>query len=296
MSRSAGSASRAVACYRATVAELERIYEESPEAATRVGSHRIAASDAEKGDCEAQYSAMVANGLPVERYEGPEGSGLCFANDGKLQPFARCTALAERAIAGGARLFENSPMRSFAPGRLLAGAGSVACRSVLVCVDGSLERVVPALAGAVRSSRLQMLATAPLSERIASRPVYQRYGLDYWQQLASGEIVLGGCRDTGEDDEWTTEAAVSEAVQRGLDQLLHSGLGIHAPVTHRWAGIVGYTPSGLPVVREVAPEMFVAGGYSGTGNVVGALAAKGLVGLALDGRSELAALFDGADS
>jgi len=105
--------------------------------------------------------------------------------------------------------------------------------------------------------------------------------------------VLGGCRDVGGEDEWTTEAVPSETVQRGLDRLLASGLGIAAPVTHRWAGIVGYTANHLPVVRQVESDLYVAGGYSGTGNVVGALAAKGLVELALDGRSELAALFDG---
>jgi glycine/D-amino acid oxidase-like deaminating enzyme len=49
-------------------------------------------------------------------------------------------------------------------------------------------------------------------------------------------------------------------------------------------------------VREVAPRLFVAGGYNGTGNVVGAIAARGLVALALEGHSRLAALFDGAEA
>ena len=136
-------------------------------------------------------------------------------------------------------------MRSVRPGRLLAGGGSVACESVLVCVDGALERLVPVLDGPVRSARLQMLATAPLGNEVASRPVYRRYGLDYWQQLATGEVVLGGCRDLGGADEWTTDAVPSESVQRGLDRLLVSDLGIHAPVTHRWAGIVAYTANGF---------------------------------------------------
>ncbi len=285
---------RAVACYEATLTELGRIFESTPEAAKRVGSLRISATQAEQLDCEAQYAAMMASGLPVDRYDGPEGTGLFFPHDGTVQPYSRCVVLARRALDGGARLFEESPVKSFEPGRLLAGAGSVICKAVLVCVDGSLEHVVPALGPSVRSARLQMLATAPLDETVAPRPVYRRYGLDYWQQLASGEIVLGGCRDAGGEAEWTNEADPSDAVQRALDRLLRSGPGVDARVTHRWAGIVGYTASGLPIVRAAGKGLFVAGGYNGTGNVVGALAARGLVGLALDGRSELAALIDGA--
>jgi gamma-glutamylputrescine oxidase len=284
---------RAIACYRATLEELERIFELTPEAASCAGSLRVSASQDEEHDCEAQYAAMAASGLPVERYSGPEGRGLLFANDGILQPFLRCQILARRALEGGARLFVGSPVTSFAPGRLFAATGSVACRSVLVCVDGALEQLVPVLKRSVRSARLQMLATAPVAEAVASRPVYRRFGLDYWRQLATGEVVLGGCRDVGGDDEWTTRAVPSETVQRALDELLTSGLGLDAEVTHRWAGVVGFTDDRLPLVREVAPGLYVAGGYSGTGNIVGTLAARGLVGLALDGHSELAELLDG---
>jgi glycine/D-amino acid oxidase-like deaminating enzyme len=285
-------AQRALACYLATLDELDRIYEMTPGATSRVGSLRIAGSEDEETDCERQYSAMLASGLPVERYTGPEGTGLYFGSDGTVQPVERCRILAERALRGGAQLFARSPVISARSGRVLTATARVDCDSVLVCVDGALERLVPVLAGCVRSARLQMLATAPLAERVAPVPVYRRYGLDYWQQLASGEIVLGGCRDLGGDDEWTTLAEPSETVQRGLDRLLESALGVQAPVTHRWAGVVAYTHSRLPVVREVEPRLFVAGGYSGTGNVVGALAARGLVELAVDARSELASLFD----
>jgi len=283
---------RADECYRATLSELDRIFELTPGAATRVGSLRIAATPRELDDCEEQYEAMVASGLAVERYEGPEGKGLCFASDGSLQPLERCHGLARRALEDGARLFGESPVMSLERGRVSTARGSITCRSVLVCVDGSLELLVPALSGSLRSARLQMLATVPLGERIVARPVYTRYGLDYWQQCANGELLLGGCRDVGGEQEWTTEAVPSEAVQSALDTLLGSELEIAADVTHRWAGVVSFTDTGLPVVREVAQSVFVAGGYNGTGNVVGAIAAKGLVGLALDGHSRLATLFD----
>lgn len=67
------------------------------------------------------------------------------------------------------------------------------CQKVLVAVDGRLECLLPELKGRVRTARLQMLATAPVAMRY-TRPVYRRWGYDYWQQLPDGRIALGDAR------------------------------------------------------------------------------------------------------
>lgn len=289
---------RAAACYLETLDELGRIFEESPLATRRNGSLRIASSAEELADCRRHYDEMVADGLPVEWYRGPVGEGLRFASDGSMQPAIRCQQLAEAVHAAGARLYTDSPVTAIGAGSVRTATGSVSCEAVLVLVDGGLDMLVPELAPSVRSARLQMLATAPLSERVADCPVYCRYGLDYWQQSDSGELVLGGGRDVGGADEWTTLAEPTAPVQGALDDLARrvvetSGRASSRPVvTHRWAGIVGYTPSGLPLVRGVGDGVFVAGGYCGTGNVIGSIAGRALVELAVDGSSRLAELFD----
>ena len=47
-------------------------------------------------------------------------------------------------------------------------------------------------------------------------------------------------------------------------------------ITHRWAGVVGYSDDALPYVGEVPgrPGLWVAGGYSGHGNVPGFLSGR----------------------
>jgi len=48
-----------------------------------------------------------------------------------------------------------------------------------------------------------------------------------------------------------------------------------APVTHRWAASVGYRLDDVrPLVQEITPRLWVCGGYSGTGNLVGAICAQ----------------------
>ncbi|MBV9773967.1 MAG: FAD-binding oxidoreductase, partial [Gemmatimonadetes bacterium] len=69
------------------------------------------------------------------------------------------------------------------------------------------------------------------------------------------------------------------------------GIGVRAPITHRWAASVGYTADGLPVLEEVRPGVWAIGGYSGTGNVIGAICGRAAAQLAACGRSELAEAF-----
>lgn len=282
---------RAAHLYRLTLDEVHRIARETPEAVRLTGSLRIAASAEEEADCRAQMEAMRADALAVEAYEGPEGRGLLFPTDGVFQPLARCRILARRVSEGGARLFERSPVLSLAGGEVRTGGGRVRCGAVIVAVDGALDRVLPEVAGRIRTARLQMLATAPAPEVRFPRPCYARWGYEYWQQLPGGRIALGGFRDRGGDAEWTHDHHPSAPVQDELERFLREGLGVRAPITHRWAASVGYTPTGLPLLDEVRPRLWAAGGYSGTGNVIGALCGRALAELAVHGSSELADAF-----
>jgi glycine/D-amino acid oxidase-like deaminating enzyme len=170
--------------------------------------------------------------------------------------------------------------------------GQVECDMVIVAVDGRLEEVLPELQGRVRTARLQMLATEPTEEVSLARPVYRRWGYDYFQQLASGEVVLGGCRDLFASAEWNAPAEPSDDVQRALELMLRGVVGVtNARVTHRWAGRVAYADNHLPVCEEVRSGVVACGAYSGTGNVVGALAGRAAVALALGEKTITAGLF-----
>lgn len=278
---------RAVRAWRLTLEELERIAAETPDAVRRTGTLRIAIDDEELADCQAQLAVMREDRLPVEWYEGWEGRGLIFPRDGSFQPLLRCRQLATRAIAAGARLFEQTRAVEISGDGVVTAAGRVRAPITIVAVDGGLERVIPELAGRVRTVRLQMIGTAPATDVHYERPVYSRYGLDYWQQLADGRIALGGFRDVGGDEEWTHDARPSEAVQQALEQCLRERVRTRAPITHRWAASVSYTPDGLPVVEEVRPGVWATGAYNGTGNVVGALCGRAAAQLAVSGRTEL---------
>ena len=264
----------AAALHQATVTEVVRQAEEFPELVHLGGSLRIAADAEELEDCRRHRAALEADGFPVAWYKGAEGEGLLLPGDGAMQPLARVRALATKVRAKAVRWYEHSPVRRVLPGQVVTAGGVVACDTVIVAVDGRLEAVLPEVAGLVRTARLQMLATAPAPEVRFPRPVYYRHGFEYWQQRPDGTVALGGFRDHALETEWTHATEPTDFVQGRLENFLRGHLRVRAPVTHRWAASVGYTPDGLPVLAEVHPKVWAVGGYNGTGNIVGALCAR----------------------
>lgn len=264
---------RAVAWYRRTLDELDRIEDVEP-TFRRVGSLRTAADGAEAADLLDHLAALRRDGLPGAALEGAAGPVLLVPGDGAVDPVARCRRLAHAAVVAGARLVAPARVTRVASGEVVVadGAATLRPRAVLVAVDGGLEVVLPGLAGRVRTARLQMQATAPDTAVTIDRPTYHRRGLDYVQQLPSGVVLLGGGRDL-DVDAWTAGAVPSSAVQDHLDGW-RAALGGTAPVTHRWAAHAALTEDRLPVDERVAPGVHAVGAYSGHGNVLGPLLAR----------------------
>jgi glycine/D-amino acid oxidase-like deaminating enzyme len=274
---------RALAIYSATLREIHRIADAAPGTVRFTGSRRVAASPWEIEDCRVQMAAMHADGLACEWREDEDGVGLFIPVDASFNPLARCRILATKAIANGAHLFARTPVLALDGTRVVTPQGTVFAQRVIVAVDGHLERILPELAGRVRTARLQMLATAPTTERLVSCPMYYREGYEYWQQTPDGCIAIGGFRDKAGDAEWSHVAVPTEPVQAMLESFLRNELGVTAPVTHRWAACAAYSDTGLPVLQQVRDGVFAIGAYSGTGNVIGALCGRAVVALAVDG-------------
>ena len=283
--------------YRATLRELDHLIERlGPDVIARVGSIRLAglpgeprdeaeAADRrrELDDCRIEAAALAAAGIAVEAYDGELGQGIYLPASAVMNPARRALGLAAQ-LSPWARLYESSPVLSIEPGRVRTERGSVQAGLVVVAVDGRLEVLLPQLGSHVRTARLQMLATAPGLPRRLPCAVYGRWGYDYAQQDAAGRIMVGGGRDRFADDEWTTDTDPTADVQGWIEHVAARMAGRTVDVTHRWAASVGFTPDGRAVCLAVDDGVVACGGYSGTGNLVGPVAARAAVSLGLDGR------------
>jgi len=251
-----------------TESALDRIAELAGDALRRVGSLRLAADAAEREALRAEHDALRADGFAVEwidelappldrLYRG----AILHPYDGALVPARWVRRLARRAADAGADIREHTPVT----------VDDVDADVIVVAADGFTAALLPELRDHVVATRGQVLVTEPLPESRYPRPHYARGGFDYWQQLPDGRMVIGGQRDAAFAEEETDVEETTELVQGRIETLLEQLLGARAQVERRWAGIWGTTPDLVPLVGPVPGRdgVWVAGGYSGHGNVPG---------------------------
>jgi gamma-glutamylputrescine oxidase len=278
---------RAREYWQLTERSLEQMSLLAGDALRAVGSLRLAVDPAEGAELRAEHDALVDDGFEVTWLDGTElgaplrgrfAAGLLHPTDGALQPARWVRRLARLAVEAGAELREGSRVESL---------DALEADRVVVATDGYTHGLVPELDARLRATRGQVLVTEPLQELVFTRPHYARHGYDYWQQTPEGRLVIGGSRDAGLDDEWTSEEATTAVVQQRIEALMHKLLGGAPRVTHRWAGIWGTADDLLPFVGAVPARdgVWVAAGYSGHGNVLG-FACGGLVARALLGERD----------
>ena len=252
----------------------------------RVGLLRVSASEEEAEHIRRHAVALEEDGFPGElvaheslppaigRYAH---NGVFTEHDGALQPARWIRALGRAAETAGVRIHEDTavelPVPAPTEGELVAPDGTLRARHVVVTADGWLPALVPEYQGKVRSRRLHMVATAPVSERVIDTLVYSRWGYEYLQQRPDGRVLAGGFGDLDGPNSYTDSDVGSPRIWDRIEEFLRDDLGLSAPTTHRWAGLVGYSEDNLPYVGEVPgrPGLWVAGGYSGHGNVPGFL-------------------------
>jgi len=282
---------RAKALYQHTLDEMDRIEATTPDAVSRIGALRIGElspgeDPGELIDTYAHRDALLADGYPVEDYDGDQGIGILIPTDGTFHPAKRAVQLAKLAQAAGAQVFTHSPAIKIESGLVTTDQGTIKAKHIIVAIDGNLGKALPELANIAQPIRLQMISTAPETNLKMKYAVYIRQGWDYWQQLPDGRIAIGGGRDFALEQE-ATDVLEPTQIMRDYQERLLKAIGVTAPVEHHWAAIVSYTDSGLPIVKEVQPGVWAVGAYSGTGNVVGALLSRAAVDHCIDGQSQV---------
>jgi gamma-glutamylputrescine oxidase len=260
---------------------LDRIELLAGDELRRVGSVRLAADGPERLALEAEFEALREDGFAAEWLERPLApldrlfrAAILHPRDGAVHPARWVQRLAVKAVEAGAEIVEGSRVE----------VSALEATAIVVATDGFTSGLLPELEHLIRPVRGQMLATDPIAGRWFERPHYARHGFDYWQQLADGRLVVGGKRDTSLDAENTDVEETTAPIQERLEELVVQLVGVLPRVTHRWAGIWGATPDKLPLAGTVPlrPGVWVVGGYSGHGNVLG-FGCGDLVGRAIAG-------------
>lgn len=122
----------------------------------------------------------------------------------------------------------------------------------------------------IQPGRGQVLITHPIPQLKWKGIFHLDKGYYYFREY-QGRILLGGGRNKDMLTETTTELALNELLQEGLDQLLQTCILPDIPysVDLRWSGIMAFGPDKRPIVKSISPRMHAGVRMGGMGVAIG---------------------------
>jgi len=271
----------------------------------RNGSYLLALSEQEAKALDRSARMLAEDGFQAEFVDDtaverlfPGGgflAGLFNPADGEIHPARFVRGLARTAERNGARIYERTAVTKIDLGAdsvvVKTPAGRLSASMLLLAGNAYTGLLHPYFDGAIVGMRGQMFATEPCPQRILPAPVYADFGFEYFRQLPDGRLLAGGGRRASLDTELTFADRPTDKVQGAIESFLTScfpaarGLKI----THRWAGIMGFSCDELPNIGPVpgSVNVYAAAGYHGHGLGYAIIAGKAVSEMMLDGKTSV---------
>jgi len=254
----------------------------------------------------ADHLATAYDYAPVEALDAKSFAALCPSPDytggmldmgaGHLHPLALCFGLAQAAVAAGARICEDTHVKSIArgdPAILMTDKGRIVADHVILAANGYLGGLDAQVASRVMPINNFVVATERLGERAAevlTRDIAvsdSRFVVNYFRLSHDKRLLFGG----GESYGYRFPSDIAAKVRKPMMQIFPSLRDV--AITHAWGGTLAITMKRMPYLTRLAPNVLSASGYSGhgVGNAVqaGALMAQAVRGQA-DGFDTMSAI------
>ena len=242
-----------------------------------------AGSDVELIDIETARSIMPAL--------SPHVLAATYTRDrGHLWPFALVTGMADAATRAGAEIRPGANVERLArSGDRVTGVvvdgETILAEDVVLATNAWTPRLLPDLPpGALVPARGQILVTQPLPPLIPC-PFGTNFDKEYGRQTPGGQIVCGGYRRLDVNEGLGTyREEVTLPVLAGIARCLSDLFPVlrgKARVVRSWAGIMGFTADGLPLIGryEPSPGLTIAAGFNGSGFSWGVILGKVITSL-----------------
>ena len=135
---------------------------------------------------------------------------------------------------------------------------------VLICTNAFAQQLLSNIH--VIPARGQVLVTSPIEGLSLKGTFHYDAGFYYFRNLGN-RVLLGGARNKAFEEETTTSMTITDTIQKELEQFLAQYIlpDYQYTITDRWSGIMGMGNEKMPVIKEVAPQVFCAVRMSGMG-------------------------------
>jgi sarcosine oxidase subunit beta len=235
--------------------------------AASVDAQRAAGIDISLLDTQAARDLMPAL--------SPAILGAAYAADrGHLWPFAVVHAFADGARRHGATIAVGRAVeRLITDGDrvtgVVVGGDAIFAEEMVLATNAYTPSLLPDLpAGALVPARGQILVSQPVPP-ILPHPFGTNFDKEYGRQTPGGQILCGGYRRFDANEGLgATHEQVSPPVLTGIARCLTELFPVlrgRVQVVRAWAGIMGFTADGLPLLGRYRPGLTLAVGFNGGG-------------------------------
>jgi gamma-glutamylputrescine oxidase len=213
--------------------------------------------------------------------------GMMDTSGAHMHPLNLALGEARALESLGGRVFELSPVTGVEKrgGDVVVrtAAGTVTAKTVLVCGNAYLGKVVPALAARVMPVSTQMIATEPLDADHAAALLPtdkciedNRYILDYYRLSADKRMIFGGGVVYGGTD----PADIVAKIRPNMNKVFPSLRDVK--IDYAWSGNFALSFTRVPQLGRLDEGIYFAHGYSGHG-VTGSHLFGSILAEAVDG-------------
>ena len=234
----------------------------------------------------ADYALWLADtyGYPTEYLDRDAVRAVCRSDvyrggvldwdAGHLHPLRYVLGLARAAEGAGATIHEMSEAVEVGPGLVRCKKGSVQADHVIVAGNGYLPDLNGEISSRVMPINSFIAATEPLGDRaeeVLTKDVAvadDKFVVNYFRLSEDKRLLFGGRENYGIGFPTDIEGALRTRMERLFPQLRGVAIDYH------WGGTLGITMTRLPMLRQVAPGVLAAGGFSGHGVAITGLAGK----------------------
>jgi glycine/D-amino acid oxidase-like deaminating enzyme len=257
------------------------------------GSFSLASSEAELNELKSTAQIMSDLGIAnevlsttaVQKRLGAQGfvGGIKYNNDASVNPIALIQEILEKTPCS---ILEDTEYIDFqrqgSTLRVHTDRTTLQCDLLIFAANGYLPTLHPYFHDKVFPTRGQVLITKPV-KAFMEGPCYANFVLDYFRQLPTGEVLIGGFRQL----EIATEVGYSDHITPRIQDALYEFIQKHlpqvkdAPISHRWSGVMGFSVDGQPMIGALPqdPQVFFVGGFTGHGLGLAFHCSKALVDL-----------------
>ncbi|MBT6326570.1 MAG: FAD-binding oxidoreductase [Bdellovibrionales bacterium] len=227
------------------------------------------------------------NGAEIQQRLGAHNfvGGIKYLDDACVNPVKLLEAIRNQ-LNSNVKIYENNEVFNISTKSDLrvvqTNQESFESPIVILATNGYSTLINNYFSSKIFPTRGQILVTEALP-KFMEGPCYANFVLDYFRQLPTGEVLIGGFRQMQKDTEVGYSDETTEIIQKSLEEFISKYLPItkNKKIKYRWSGIMGFSYDGMPLIGSLPTDhqIFFCGGYTAHGIGLSFNSSKKLVDL-----------------